>query len=133
MEQIGLSGREKVPGLAGDETVLSALEKTGKDEVKPEQNIFSFEGIDLKVPVGQLVAIVGSVGSGKSSLLQALLGEMKRSGSRPFLRPNRSGAECTIPTSRRIRHVQRQDWLLSPDSVDPERHHSREHSLRAAL
>ncbi|GBO02363.1 Multidrug resistance-associated protein 1, partial [Araneus ventricosus] len=38
--------------------------------------------IDLHVPVGKLIAVVGPVGSGKSSLLSALLGELyKRSGS----------------------------------------------------
>ncbi|GBN44248.1 Multidrug resistance-associated protein 1 [Araneus ventricosus] len=38
--------------------------------------------IDLHVPVGKLIAIIGPVGSGKSSLLSALLGELyKRSGS----------------------------------------------------
>jgi len=30
-----------------------------------------------KVPPGSLVAVVGNVGSGKSSLLSAMLGEMK--------------------------------------------------------
>ena len=34
--------------------------------------------INLSIPSGSLVMIVGSVGSGKSSLLQALLGEMHR-------------------------------------------------------
>ncbi|GAA5825076.1 hypothetical protein JCM11251_006090 [Rhodosporidiobolus azoricus] len=34
--------------------------------------------IDFEIPRGSLVAIVGSVGSGKSSLLQGLVGEMRR-------------------------------------------------------
>jgi len=34
------------------------------------------KGINLRVKDGQLVAIVGVVGSGKSSLLSAILGEM---------------------------------------------------------
>ncbi|KNE72909.1 hypothetical protein AMAG_17147 [Allomyces macrogynus ATCC 38327] len=34
--------------------------------------------INLAIPKGQLVAIIGKVGSGKSSLLSAIVGEMKR-------------------------------------------------------
>lgn len=46
---------------------------------------FRVHDIDLSIPRGQLVAIVGPVGSGKSSLLQGLVGDMKRlSGSVTF-------------------------------------------------
>jgi len=34
--------------------------------------------INLRVEPGKLVAVVGSVGSGKSSLLECLLGEMDK-------------------------------------------------------
>ena len=34
--------------------------------------------ISMEVPDGALVAVVGSVGSGKSSLLSAILGEMEK-------------------------------------------------------
>ena len=34
--------------------------------------------INLKVKQGQLVAVVGQVGAGKSSLLSAILGEMEK-------------------------------------------------------
>ena len=46
-------------------------------EVK-EEVLFKLKHIDLRVPRGQLVAIVGAVGSGKTSLLQGLIGEMRR-------------------------------------------------------
>ena len=43
---------------------------------------FLLFSINLDVPRGQLIAVVGHVGSGKSSLLSAILGEMcKCSGS----------------------------------------------------
>jgi ABC-type multidrug transport system fused ATPase/permease subunit len=48
-------------------------------EVK-EEALFKLEHIDLRVPRGQLVAIVGAVGSGKTSLLQGLIGDMRRTG-----------------------------------------------------
>ncbi|KAH6913154.1 ABC protein [Coprinopsis sp. MPI-PUGE-AT-0042] len=39
---------------------------------------FKLEDIQMKIPRGSLIGIVGRVGSGKSSLLQAMIGEMKR-------------------------------------------------------
>jgi len=54
-----------------------------KDEAannQPSEEIFCIRDIELKIPRGALVAIVGPVGSGKSSLLQAILGEMRSDG-----------------------------------------------------
>ncbi|KZS95710.1 P-loop containing nucleoside triphosphate hydrolase protein [Sistotremastrum niveocremeum HHB9708] len=44
---------------------------------KEEERTFKMEDVNLSIPRGQLCAVVGSVGSGKSSLLQALIGEMR--------------------------------------------------------
>lgn len=43
-----------------------------------EQANWRLEDIELTIPRGRLVALVGSVGAGKSSILSALLGEMKK-------------------------------------------------------
>ena len=43
-----------------------------------EEVLFKLKYINLRVPRGQLVAIVGAVGSGKTSLLQGLIGGMHR-------------------------------------------------------
>ena len=40
--------------------------------------VHAFSSIHLKIPTGKLVAVVGIVGSGKSSLLSAMLGEMHK-------------------------------------------------------
>ncbi|XP_077296379.1 multidrug resistance-associated protein 1-like [Arctopsyche grandis] len=55
------------------------------DPVKIENGIFSWgsedatlKNININIPSGSLVAIVGNVGSGKSSLLSALLGDMDK-------------------------------------------------------
>ena len=41
-----------------------------------QQPLFLYSSINLQVERGQLIAVVGHVGSGKSSLLSAILGEM---------------------------------------------------------
>lgn len=41
-------------------------------------NAFQIKDVNLEIPRGQLVAIVGAVGMGKTSLLQGLTGEMRR-------------------------------------------------------
>ena len=46
-------------------------------QVKEEER-FKLMHIDIRVPRGQLVAIVGAVESGKTSLLQGLIGDVKR-------------------------------------------------------
>lgn len=63
-----------------------------KQTVVPAKNIKSAEEVPFKlhetnlaIPRGQLIAIVGPVGAGKTSLLQGLIGEMRRtSGSVKF-------------------------------------------------
>jgi ATP-binding cassette, subfamily C (CFTR/MRP), member 1 len=47
----------------------------GHDEKQHQP--FCLNGIQLKVDQGDLVCIIGSVGSGKSALMQALIGEMR--------------------------------------------------------
>jgi len=42
------------------------------------EKVFKIKDTNLTVPKGQIVAIVGPVGSGKSSFLQGLIGEMRR-------------------------------------------------------
>ncbi|OXG54431.1 cadmium ion transporter [Cryptococcus neoformans Th84] len=51
-----------------------AEEKKAKIEEKP----FRLEDIDLRIPKGALVCIVGRVGSGKSALLSGLINEMRQ-------------------------------------------------------
>jgi ABC-type multidrug transport system fused ATPase/permease subunit len=52
---------------------------TPPNDVK-EEVLFKLKDIDLKIPRGQFVAIVGAVGSGKTSLLQGLIGDMRKTG-----------------------------------------------------
>jgi ABC-type bacteriocin/lantibiotic exporter with double-glycine peptidase domain len=45
---------------------------------KGEEKVFRLEKINVEVPRGVLLAIVGRVGVGKSSLLQGMIGEMRK-------------------------------------------------------
>ena len=66
----------------------------GKSQVKKSRlqalaeekdRVFQVRDISMEIPRGILVAIVGPVGSGKTSLLQGLIGEMRKtSGSITF-------------------------------------------------
>ncbi|KAJ7284591.1 ABC transporter [Mycena rebaudengoi] len=49
------------------------------EQVKIDQEkVFKMPDLNLSVPRGALVAIVGAVGSGKTSLLQGMIGEMRK-------------------------------------------------------
>ena len=54
---------------------------------------FSSDSLNLKIPNGSLVAIVGSVGSGKTSILSALLGEMNKTSGQVDI----SGTMAYVP------------------------------------
>lgn len=62
---------------------------------------FKLQGLDLRVEKGEFVGIVGRVGSGKSSLLTALLGELSRSRGSIYVRDPREG----------VAYVQQEPWL----------------------
>uniref|UniRef100_A0A673AZ78 ABC-type glutathione-S-conjugate transporter n=1 Tax=Sphaeramia orbicularis TaxID=375764 RepID=A0A673AZ78_9TELE len=60
----------------------------------------SLHSLNIKVEPGSIVAVVGHVGSGKSSLLSAMLGEMER----------RSGSACIKGS---VAYVPQQAWILN--------------------
>ncbi|KAG8702705.1 hypothetical protein FRC09_004597 [Ceratobasidium sp. 395] len=51
---------------------------SASDDAKEKEVVFKLKDVNISLPRGQLCAIVGPVGSGKSSLLQGLIGEMRR-------------------------------------------------------
>jgi ATP-binding cassette subfamily C (CFTR/MRP) protein 1 len=61
-------------GSANSGAVTPTVQEQEKDHSKP----FMLEQLDLKIPRGSFVAISGRIGSGKSSVLNALIGEMRR-------------------------------------------------------
>ncbi|KIO01559.1 hypothetical protein M404DRAFT_149655 [Pisolithus tinctorius Marx 270] len=50
----------------------------GKGELRKDVPAFKVQSVNLAIPRGCLTAIVGPVGSGKSSLLQGIIGEMRK-------------------------------------------------------
>lgn len=59
----------------------------------------SLKGIELHIPQGSLVAIVGATGSGKTSILSAALGLMKQTAGSPVqLRGKVSAPPCSRST-----------------------------------
>ena len=53
-------------------------EPEAENTEKDHRGAFKVQNVDLYVPRGQLVAVVGAIGSGKTSLLQGMIGEMRR-------------------------------------------------------
>lgn len=52
--------------------------KDGDKDGTIDPNVFHLNGLKIQVPRGQFVALVGRIGSGKSSCLNALIGEMRK-------------------------------------------------------
>uniref|UniRef100_A0A8P4GUH6 ABC-type glutathione-S-conjugate transporter n=1 Tax=Dicentrarchus labrax TaxID=13489 RepID=A0A8P4GUH6_DICLA len=66
------------------------------------------QGINMKVKTGLLVAVVGNVGSGKSSLLSAMLGEMERRSGFVSIK----GSVAYIPQQAWIQNASLKDNIL---------------------
>ncbi|KAL0576170.1 hypothetical protein V5O48_005811 [Marasmius crinis-equi] len=66
---------KKSPAISEKELARTESSEKGSDT---DDRIFKLRNINLSVPRGQLCAIVGPIGAGKSSLLQGLVGEMHR-------------------------------------------------------
>lgn len=63
-----------------------------------EESMWSLRDIQLKIRRGKLVAVVGSVGAGKSSLISALLGEIRKDAGK-------------VVVNGSIAYVPQQAWL----------------------
>jgi ABC-type glutathione transport system ATPase component len=68
---------------------ISANDKSQVEKARlqadEEDRVFQVRDLSMEIPRGMLVAVVGPVGSGKTSLLQGLIGEMRKtSGSITF-------------------------------------------------
>ncbi|PIC15235.1 hypothetical protein B9Z55_022288 [Caenorhabditis nigoni] len=76
----------------------------------------TLHNISLNVKRGQLVAIVGRVGSGKSSLLHALLGEMNKMAGQVHV----NGSVAYVPQQAWIQNMSLRNNILFNKPYDPE-------------
>ncbi|KFQ99756.1 Multidrug resistance-associated protein 1, partial [Nipponia nippon] len=70
--------------------------------------------IDLTVPQGSLLAVVGQVGAGKSSLLSALLGELEKTDGRMTMK----GTTAYVPQQAWIQNASVEDNILFGKEMD---------------
>ncbi|KAK9458846.1 uncharacterized protein V1516DRAFT_123729 [Lipomyces oligophaga] len=83
-----------------------------------ESHEFKLENLNIEFKVGQLNLVVGATGSGKTSLLMALLGEMELVSGSVFLPGvNKSGTEPKVDPetglSESVAYCAQQAWLLN--------------------
>ncbi|KAJ3411175.1 hypothetical protein HDV05_002641 [Chytridiales sp. JEL 0842] len=115
-----IPSREELKGGEKEASRAGVVEKEGEDQhVTPTLTDISFD-----IPRGALVGIVGAVGAGKSSLLQALVGEMKRTkGTVEF-----SGSVGYCPQTAWIQNATLKDNIIFGKPFDPARYQSVIHS-----
>ncbi|XP_063285544.1 multidrug resistance-associated protein 1-like [Pelobates fuscus] len=89
-----------------EEGNVETIDSSSKNDVTVEDGTFtwacseppSLRGINITIPKGSLVAVVGPVGCGKTSLLSALLGEMEK-------------VEGRVATKGSIAYIPQQTWI----------------------
>jgi ABC-type multidrug transport system fused ATPase/permease subunit len=76
----GNAGKKSKPEKRAAVKSKPVEEKPTETTITPlsSDRVYKLQNINIAIPRGQLCAIVGPVGNGKSSLLQAMIGEMRR-------------------------------------------------------
>ncbi|EDV21130.1 uncharacterized protein TRIADDRAFT_30988, partial [Trichoplax adhaerens] len=77
--------------------------KWGSDEKQP-----TLKNINLQIPTGSLVAVVGHVGGGKSSLVSAILGEMDKEEGNVYVK----GSVAYVPQQAWMQNATVEDNIL---------------------
>ncbi|KAJ3114439.1 hypothetical protein HK100_001659 [Physocladia obscura] len=82
-------------------------------EASPTSTAFTLRELNVSFPVGVLTAICGATGAGKSSILQALLGEMKRISGNAYLPDRRFYKPSVNDLHGGVAYVAQTSWLLN--------------------
>ncbi|PSR72964.1 hypothetical protein PHLCEN_2v11201 [Hermanssonia centrifuga] len=88
------------------------------NEGEVQEKIFNMKDVNMEIPMGQLTAIVGPVGTGKTSLLEAMIGEMRRTAG--TVRFNGTVAYC--PQSAWIQNATIRDNITFGRPFEEERY-----------
>ncbi|KAF9090660.1 hypothetical protein BGX29_011350 [Mortierella sp. GBA35] len=107
--------RSNLSDASGEEAKTTTESVNGEDSETPAY----LDKINLRIPRGALVAVVGPVGSGKSSLLQAMIGNMTLTDGRIVRGTNISYASQTAW----IQNATIRDNILFDTPFDEERYH----------
>ncbi|XP_062183787.1 ABC transporter C family member 4-like [Phragmites australis] len=91
-------------------------EQNGRGE-EPEMETV-LKGIDMEVRMGELAAVVGTVGSGKSSLLSCIMGEMHKVSGKVSI----CGSTAFVAQTAWIRNGTIQENILFGKLMHPERY-----------
>lgn len=78
----------------------------------------TLHSLDIQVQKGALVAVVGPVGSGKTSLVSALLGEMEKLEGKVYMK----GSVAYVPQQAWIQNRTLQENVLFGQALDPKRY-----------
>ncbi|XP_065387414.1 ATP-binding cassette sub-family C member 3 isoform X1 [Macaca fascicularis] len=78
----------------------------------------TLHSLDIQVPKGALVAVVGPVGCGKSSLVSALLGEMEKLEGKVHMK----GSVAYVPQQAWIQNCTLQENVLFGQALNPKRY-----------
>ncbi|KAF4142648.1 ABC transporter [Phytophthora infestans] len=105
-------------GLSFSRSSSSVRASMPADVRDEERRSFRLEGVDLEIDNRSLVMIIGTVGAGKSSLLNALLGEMTLKRGSLDLR----GDVSYVSQETWIRNLNVRDNILFGESFDVERY-----------
>ena len=121
------SGTDKINGKPAKKEKQSKADKKAKDITKPEMEEkvtkleveeppFSLNNFNFTVGRGELLAVIGSVGSGKSSLLSALAGDMRPTRGRITM----SSSRAFCPQYSWIQNTTLQNNILFGKDMDNE-------------
>ncbi len=115
--------QENLPLESG---VPAILIKNGTFSWEPNVGHPTLSNINLEIEVGSLVAIVGSTGEGKTSIVSAFLGEIPAIfGSQTTLR----GTEAYVPQVSWIFNATVRDNIIFGSSYDPEQYNRAIHAI----